>query len=293
MEYLIHIFILIGIYSILTISLNLIMGYTGLLSIAHATFYGIGAYAAALLSIKLHSPFILTLSFAIVTSIVSSTLIGIPTLRIKDDYFVIATFALQVISFNILNNLISFTGGPIGLPGIPIPSIFGIQFSTTFGFLLLVSFFGAFTFLFIKRIIISPFGRVLKAIREDEVLSQATGKNVASYKILVFTIGSALAAIAGVLFAYYISFIDPTSFTVMESIFMISIVIIGGSGSMWGPVIGSVLLVILPEILRFIGLPSSIAANFRQIIYGGLLVAFMLWRPRGLIGEYSFLKGKL
>lgn len=137
----------------------------------------------------------------------------------------------------------------------------------------------------------SPFGRVLKAIREDEVFTQAAGKDVAAYKVLVFVIGAGMAAVAGVMYAHYISFIDPTSFTVMESIFIISIVIIGGAGSMWGPIIGAVVLVTLPELLRFIGLPSSVAANTRQIIYGGLLVAFMMWRPQGLMGEYSFRGG--
>jgi branched-chain amino acid transport system permease protein len=126
------------------------------------------------------------------------------------------------------------------------------------------------------------------AIREDEVFALAAGKNVAAYKVAVFVIGSGMAAIAGALYAYYISFIDPTSFTVMESIFIISIVIIGGAGSLWGPVIGAVVLVTLPELLRFIGLPSSVAANLRQILYGGLLVAFMMWRPQGLVGKFRF-----
>jgi branched-chain amino acid transport system permease protein len=122
------------------------------------------------------------------------------------------------------------------------------------------------------------------------VFAQASGKNVAAYKVQVFMLGAGLASVAGVLYAHYISFIDPTSFTVMESIFIISIVIIGGAGSLWGPVIGAVVLVTVPEALRFIGLPSAVAANLRQILYGGLLVAFMMWRPQGLLGEYAFQK---
>ena len=140
------------------------------------------------------------------------------------------------------------------------------------------------------KIVTSPFGRVLKAIREDEVFAQAMGKNVASYKVLIFVIGAGMASVAGVMYAYYISFIDPTSFTIMESIFIISIVIIGGAGNIWGSVLGAAVLVILPEALRFLGMPSSIAANMRQIIYGALLVIFMLFRPQGFIGEYSFRK---
>jgi branched-chain amino acid transport system permease protein len=291
LEYLLHIFILIGIYVILAESLNLIVGYTGLLSIAHAAFYGVGAYVTALMALKLGSPFLVNLLCAIVISGLLGGVVGIPSLRIRDDYFVIATFAFQVIAFSILNNWVSFTGGPMGLPGIPQPVLFGWEISSHYEFLLLVGGLAAFTVWICHRIIQSPFGRVLTAIREDEVFTMAAGKNVAAYKVIVFMIGSFLAAIAGALYAHYISFIDPTSFTVMESIFIISIVIIGGAGSLWGPVVGAALLVMLPEMLRFIGLPSSVAANIRQIIYSGLLVVFMMWRPQGLMGEYKFALG--
>ena len=290
MEYLLHILILIGIYVILSVSLNLIAGYAGLLSIAHAAFYGVGAYVAALMALNLHSPFLLNIICAVILSGLLGALVGIPSLRIRDDYFVIATFAFQVITFSVLNNWVSFTSGPMGLPGIPQPVIFGLKISSHLGFLAMVGFFCVTILLITRRIVRSPFGRVLKAIREDEVFAQAAGKNVAAYKVLVFMIGAGMASVAGVMYAHYISFIDPTSFTVMESIFIISIVIIGGAGSLWGPVVGAVVLVTLPELLRFLGLPSSVAANVRQILYGGLLVAFMMWRPQGLLGEYAFEK---
>lgn len=288
-----HILILIGIYTILSVSLNLISGYTGLLSIAHAAFYGVGAYVAALMALKLHSPFLINIICAILLSSLLGLLVSIPSIRIRDDYFIFATFAFQVITFNILNNWVSFTGGPMGLPGIPQPTVLGFKVSQNIGFPLLVGIFCALTLWISIRIVRSPFGRVLKAIREDEVFTQAVGKNVAKYKVLVFIIGAGMAAVSGVLYAHYMTFIDPTSFTVMESIFIISIVIIGGAGSLWGSVIGAILLVILPELLRFIGLPSSVAANLRQIIYGGLLVAFIMWRPKGLLGEYSFNVGEV
>jgi branched-chain amino acid transport system permease protein len=291
MEYLLHIFILIGIYVILSISLNLIAGYTGILSIAHAAFYGVGAYVAALMALKLQTPFLANVVCAIILAGLFGALVGVPSLRIRDDYFVIATFAFQVITFSVLNNWVSFTSGPMGLPGIPQPSIFGLQVSSHWRFLVLVAVFAVLVFLVARRIVESPFGRVLKAIREDEVFALAAGKNVAAYKVLVFVIGAAMASVAGTLYATYITFIDPTSFTVMESIFIISIVIIGGAGNLWGSVLGATVLVILPEALRFIGLPSSVAANVRQIIYGGLLVAFMMWRPQGFLGEYAFKKG--
>lgn len=291
MEYLLHILVLVGIYIILSESLNLMVGYTGLVSLAHAAFYGVGAYVAALMTLKLHSPFLINMASAVFLSGLLGALVGIPSLRIRDDYFVIATFAFQVITFSVLNNWVSLTGGPMGLVGIPPPTVFGLQISSPLGYLILVAVFCALTLWVTHRIVRSPFGRVLKAIREDEVFVQAAAKNVAAYKVLVFVISAGIAAMAGVIYAHYISFIDPTSFTVMESIFIISIVIIGGSGSLWGPVLGAVVLVVTPELLRFIGLPSSVSAYLRQMIYGGLLVAFMMWRPCGLQCGYSF-KGK-
>lgn len=291
MQYMLHLAILTGIYVILALSLNLIIGYTGLLSIAHAAFFGVGAYVAALMALNLHSPFLLNVVCAIILGGLLGALVGIPSLRIRGDYFVIATFASQVIVFSILNNWVSLTSGPMGLPGIPQPTIFGLRISSHLGFLVLVGSLCAIALWIMRRVVYSPFGRVLKAIREDEVFAQSAGKNVAAYKILAFVIGSSMASVAGVLYAHYISFIDPTSFTVMESIFIISIVIIGGAGSLWGPVVGATVLVLLPELLRFIGLPSSVAANVRQILYGGLLVVFMMWRPQGLLGEYAFEKG--
>jgi len=290
MEYLLHILILIGIYVILSVSLNLIVGYTGLLSIAHAAFYGVGAYVAALLAIKFNSPFLANILCAMILSGLLGAMLGIPSLRIHDDYFAIATFAFQVITFSVMNNLVSFTGGPMGLPGIPQPTILGWEITTHADFLFLVVLLCLITLWILHKIVHSPFGRVLKAIREDEVFTQALGKNVAFYKIIVFVIGAGIASVAGVMYAYYISFINPTSFTVMESIFIISIVIIGGAGNIWGSVIAAAVLVFLPEVLRFLGLPSNIAANIRQIIYGALLVFFMLFRPQGFIGEYSFKK---
>jgi branched-chain amino acid transport system permease protein len=291
-EYLLHILILIGIYIILSVSLNLIAGYTGLLSIAHAAFYGVGAYVAALMALKLHSPFIVNVICAIILSCLIGASIGLPSLRVRGDYFVIATFAFQVITFSIVNNWVSFTGGPMGLPGIPQPMFFGLKISSRLGFLVLVGFFCVITLFVTRRIVQSPFGRALKAIREDEIFVQAAGKNVATYKLLVFAIGAGMAALAGVMYAHYITFIDPTSFTVMESILIISIVIIGGAGSLWGPIVGAVVLVVLPELLRFVGLPSLVAANVRQILYGGLLVVFMMWRPQGFLGEFSFQGGE-
>jgi branched-chain amino acid transport system permease protein len=288
MDYLLHILILICIYCIVGISLNLIAGYTGLISIAHAAFYGIGAYTAALLSLRFGTSFLLTIPAAIIVAAAIGFLIGFPSLRIRDDFFVIATFGFQVIIFSVMNNWMDLTQGPLGLPGIPQPELLGYKFSSHLDFLVLSLFFAVVVYLISRRLVNAPFGNVLRAIREDELFAQSLGKNVNWYKVLVFSVGAGLVAIGGALYAYYITFIDPTSFTVPESIFMLSIVIVGGAGRLSGSVIGAILLVSIPELLRFIGMPSSIAANMRQILYGGLLVVFMMFRPKGIWGEFSF-----
>jgi len=290
MDYVLHILILVGIYVVLALSLNLLAGYTGLLSIAHAAFFGIGAYAVALMALTLGTSVWINVACAVIASGALGLVVSIPSLRIRDDYFVIVTFAFQVIVFNVLNNWVSFTGGPNGLPGIPQPVLFGWRPSTHFEFLCLVGCLAAAVFWVCRRLVTSPIGRVLRAIREDEVFVQACGKNPAAYKVVVCVISAIMAGVAGAVYAYYVSFIDPTSFTVAESIFIISIVIIGGAGNLWGPVLGALVLVTLPEVLRFLGLPSSIAANVRQVVYGALLVLCMMLRPQGLIGENVFQK---
>jgi branched-chain amino acid transport system permease protein len=288
MEYLLHIFILIGIYIIAAASLNLVAGYTGLLSVAHAAFYGVGAYVVALMGLKLGVSFWISLPCAMLVATLLGAVVAMPSLRLHDDYFVLATFGLQVIMTSVMNNWVKFTGGPLGLPGIPQPTLFGITLSAQWQMLLIVWILAALSFWLLCRLVRAPFGRVLRAIREDEVFTQSLGKSVTGFKVKAFVIGAALAAVAGSLYAIYITFIDPTSFTVQESIFMLAIVIVGGAGNLWGSVIGAVVLVSLPELLRFVGLPSAIAANVRQILYGGLLVVMMLWRPQGLLGEYRF-----
>jgi branched-chain amino acid transport system permease protein len=288
MEYLLHILILICIYTVLSISLDLLAGQAGLLSISHAAFYGLGAYTSSLLAVHMGIPFPLGVIFGMAISSLASLVISLPSLRLYDDYFVIATFSFQIILFSVFNNWTEVTHGPLGIPGIPRPFIFGWAVESRLGFTTLSVIFAAFTYIVVNRISSSPFGRVLRAIREDEVLAQAMCKNTLRFKVTAFAVSGALAASAGSLYAHYVTYIDPTSFTVMESILVISMVIIGGAGSKWGPLIGAAMLVTLPEALRFIGLPSAVAANLRQIIYGVLLVVMMMMRPRGLVGRYGF-----
>jgi branched-chain amino acid transport system permease protein len=290
MDYLSHILILASIYTVLTVSLDLLAGQTGLLSLAQAAFCGLGAYASALCTTNLGAPFLIGVLVGMIVATIISFVVSLPSLRLRDDYFVIATFGFQMILFSIFNNWMELTRGPLGIAGIPQPVIFGWHVNSPLEFLALSCCFAAIAYFVVWRITTSPFGRALHAIREDEVFAKAHGKNTLYFKVTAFAVSGALAASAGSLYAHYISYIDPTSFTVMESILIISMVIIGGAGSLWGPLIGAVVLVTLPEALRFVGLPNAVAANLRQIIYGSLLVIMMMFRPRGLVGKYGFNK---
>ncbi len=288
MEYLLHILVITGIYIILTLSLNLVVGYTGLAALGHAAFSCVGAYASSLLALNYGvSPWLGLLVGACVAAILG-VFIGAPSLRLKGDYLAIATFGLGVIVYSVAKNWMSVTRGPMGLPGIPGFSFFGIQLSSVWTYLILVAFFVFLTYFIIRRVVKSPFGRILRGIREDEVATLAMGKDVNKHKIMVFVIGAFFAGIAGSLYAHYITFIDPSSFTVMESITILLMVVFGGMGSLGGSFVGAAILVIFPELLRFLGMPSSVAAPLRQMIYGLLLIVLMLYRPQGILGRYRW-----
>ena len=288
MEYFLHIIVISGIYIILALSLNLIVGFTGLPALGHAAFSCIGAYTSSLLALNLGlSPWVGLILGACLAGL-SGVVIGYPAVRLKGDYLALATFGLGVIVYSIAKNWVSLTRGPMGLPGIPGFSIFGYELSEIWQYLVLVGFFVLITIFVINRIVKSPFGRVLRSIREDEVASEALGKDVNKHKLIVFVVGAFFAGIGGSLYAHYITFIDPSSFTVTESITILLMVIFGGMGSIQGSVVGAVILVVIPELLRFLGVPSSIAAPLRQMIYGLLLVVLMIRRPQGIMGRYRF-----
>jgi len=288
MAYLEHILILISIYTILAISLDLLVGHTGLLPISHAAFYGIGSYTSALLAIRLGVPFILGLLAGMCIAGLLSLLVSLHALRLREDYLAIATFSFQVIAFSLFNNWTRLTKGPLGIMGIPKPDIFGATINSSHLLLALSITLAGFSYAVITAIASSPFGRVLHAIREDELFAQSLGKNTFKYKLTAFTVSAALAGAAGSLYAHYVTYIDPTSYTVPESILVISMVIIGGAGSRWGPLVGAVTLVSIPEGLRLVGLQGPAAANLRQMIYGALLVVTIMIRPHGLMGKRGF-----
>jgi branched-chain amino acid transport system permease protein len=290
MDYLSHVLVLATIYGVLAISLDLLIGQTGILSLCQASFYAVGAYTSALIIMQFGLPFAVGIVGGAMIAALFSLLVSLPALRLHDDYFVIATFGFQMIVFNVSTNWIAVTRGPLGIPDIPRPVIFGWQVNSQLNFLILATGVAGFAYVVVYLLTSAPFGRLLHAIREDELFAKAHGKNPLYFKVTAFAISAALAAMAGTLYAHYVTYIDPTSFTVMESILIISMVIIGGAGSLWGPLVGAFVLVTLPEALRLTGLPAASAANLRQIIYGTLLIVMMMFRPRGLMGKYSFAK---
>jgi len=288
MEYVIHLIILINIYIILTTSTNLLVGVTNLLSLGQAALYGIGAYLSVLALMVFHWPLIPTLLFSMIITGLLSLLLAWPSLRLKGDYFVLATLGFQLIVFNILYNWVSVTRGPYGIPGIPNPKLFGdVEISGLWAFLALSLVLAVIVIFLFHNLIHSPFGRALRGVRDDELSMQALGKNVTAFKIQAFVISSAFIAISGFLYATYVSYIDPTSFNLDESIFILSALIVGGLGNIRGSIIGALVVILLPEALRFIGLPDSVAANMRQIIYGLALIVLMRFRPQGIAGNYT------
>jgi branched-chain amino acid transport system permease protein len=279
--------ILFFIYAILGVGLNLVVGYAGLLSVAHAAFYGIGAYVTAIALTQYGMNFFVSILLGMIISGVVSLLIGMVFSKFRDDYYALASFGFNVITFSIFLNWESITKGPLGIPGIGKPSLFGFIFASNESFLLLSIVLFTMIYAVANRIDSSSFGRVLKAIREDEKALEVFGYKATQFKLAIFVIGAAMAAIAGSLFASYITYVDPSSFSLNESIFILAIVIIGGLGSIRGTLAGALFLILLPEVLRFVGLPTDIAAQARQIIYGLILVVLMLYRPKGFVGEYE------
>lgn len=245
------------------------------MSIAHAAFYGIGAYTTAILAVNYGFSFLLTLPLAIIICGLTALIVAIVSIRTVDDYFIVITLGIQVVVFSIMNNWQEFTRGPLGIPNIPPINIFGLSIDNHLSFFALSLFFMGLIWFLLNNITRSPFGKILIALSEDEIFTKSLGKNVNKSKVISFIISAMFAAVAGVLYAHYISYIDPSSFTIDESIFILSIVIIGDMRDLKRITIVAAFLILLPEVLRFVGMPNSVAANVRQIVYGTCLILFM------------------
>lgn len=271
-----HILNVIGIQIILALSLNLLVGYTGLVSVGHAGFYAIGAYGSTLLVTQLGVPFLLSALSAIVLTGMAGAVMSLPILRLREShYLAIATLALGEIVRIIILNAPEVTNGPNGIRAIPPPNIFGFEIATvaqTNYFLLAVVLL---LLLLLRRLIFSPVGKVFMAIREDETACQAVGVNTTYYKVLAFALSAAIAGLAGVIYAHYIRYISPDSFTWRESISILTMTVVGGLGSIAGAVYGAVTLVLVSEYLRSFG-------SFRFVFYGLVLIVVVLFSPGGI-----------
>jgi len=282
--YLIHLLILIGIYLILAISLQLAVGFSGLLNFGHIAFYCLGAYTSALLA--LHGlPFWFCFLAAGFVAMVFGFLLSVPTNKLKGDYLALATLGFSFVVYAVALNWTALTRGPLGLPAIPKPHLFGFSFADNFWFFILVFIIALFSYLIIARITQSPMGKALQALRDDELATRVLGKNTFKLKSDALAISAFFAGIAGSLYAHYITFIDPSSFNLLQLIPVLCIVIIGGLASLKGTLIATFVLVLLPEPLRFIGFPSSIVGPARQIIYALLLLLILLYKPKGFLGK--------
>ena len=277
MEYLLHIGIMLCIYIILVLSTNLTVGMANLLSLCQAAFYGIGAYIGTFFLMQFNLPFLLIALLVMLATGLTSVLISYASVKLKGDYFILATLGFQMVVYTILYNWINVTRGPYGIPGIPSIKLFGVwSLSGIYGYFFFALIVAIVVALFVSRLQHSPYGRMLKAIRTDELSAKALGRNTIQLKAWAFFLSAAFAGMAGLIYASYVSYIDPTSFTLDESIFIITALFIGGIGSrVWGPVVGAAVVVILPELLRFVGLPDAIAANMRQVIYGLVLIVLL------------------
>jgi branched-chain amino acid transport system permease protein len=279
--YYIQILIFIGLYSILALSLNLLNGYVGLLSIGHAAFYGIGAYASAKLVMEVGLPFPLAMFGSGIIAGIFGYLIAKPTLRLSGIYMTLATLGFNMIFFLVLQNWMSFTNGPLGIMDIPPPSIFGYVIESRIQYYYLIFFLLLLTIGSMHRLMTCRFGRALVGIRENELAAEAMGVHTTRYKIQAFVLAAFYAGIAGSYYAHFVKYISPDSFYIYESFILLAMLAFGGQGNLIGPVVGAAILIVIPEVFRFL-------QEYRMLVYGSVLIIMMLVRRQGLLGGKNY-----
>jgi branched-chain amino acid transport system permease protein len=272
---------IIILYTILCMGLNLILGYAGLLSLGHAAFYGIGGYTTAILMTRLGFSFLPSLMLSGALALIFGILLGIPTRKVRGDYFCLLTIAFGEIFRLVAQAWISFTGGAMGIVGIPIPKIAGWVIRSEADFYYLGLMLLCFTYVTLALLINSRFGRAFVAIREDELAASAMGIHTAAYKIIAFSIGSLYAGLAGSFLAVYQTTITPSNFRLEESCLMIIMVIVGGMGNLLAPISGVIIMTLATEVFRSL-------SEYRMLIIGMIMVVVLLFRPQGLFGTAAF-----
>lgn len=275
-------------YSIGTIGLNIHYGYAGLFNLGIIAFSAIGAYTAAVLVTRFHADFFLVILASMLLAAIAAFLIGIPSLRTRGDYFGIVTLGFGYVAYALLLNWNDEPiRGALGIPAIQRPVIFGIPF-TSFEMLALLSLIIlAFVLMLAHFILNSPYGRILRAIREDEDAAMSLGKNTIRYKLSAFVLGAMFAGLGGALYAYWATYIEPRPFGVLESVYFLFAVLIGGKGNLLGSVLGAFIFILLPEPLRFLNLPPHLAGGLRQLLFGAFTLFIILYKPEGLLPEKS------
>jgi branched-chain amino acid transport system permease protein len=273
--YYMHLTNLILIYAIAATGLNIVTGYTGQLSLGHAAFFAIGAYCSALLSKELGWPFLGSLAASSVAATVFGALLGLPSLRLRGPYLALATAGFAEIIRIVINNWESLTQGSRGITDIPPPSFFGAAVTSERAWYYLLVFFFLISTIATYRILHSHYGRAFFAVRDNEPAASASGLNPFTYKVLAFAMSAFLAGLAGSLYAHYRAYISPDTFTFAESVAFLSMVVVGGKGTLFGPLIGSAALTLVPDLLSFL-------QDFKMVFHGILLVLAMMFLPGGL-----------
>lgn len=278
-----HVLVLLGIWVILAESNNFVVGFAGQLAIGHAAFVTLGGYAGALLMIRYDLSFWFALLFGGVFAFLSGLILGLMSLRLRGDYLGMVTLGFGEIVRLLAINLGGITRGPMGLPGIPRPVIFGYRFSGELPFYYLVIALIVLTHISIERMLFSRFGRACIAIRDDEVAAQAMGVKSFGYKVLAFCISSGYAGLVGVFYASWTTFFSPDSFKLDDSIMISVMITLGGIGSLLGPIPGAIGIGALPELLRPFTTGARIA-SLRMAGVGLIMVVFLILRPQGIAG---------
>lgn len=284
MSEIIHLTILTGIFIILAIGLNIAVGYTGLINFGYIAFYGIGAYTSAILVLA-GWPWLVAFFLAGAAAALCGWLVAVITQKLNSDYLALATLGFGFVAHAIFLNWTSLTRGPLGIPGIPKPVLFGWRAGSPLEYLVLVFIVSVFAVYFLYRLTSSRYGKLLAAVRDDVRGAAALGKNIFRLKNTSILVSTFLAGLAGSLYAHYVTYIDPSAFFLSEIIVVFTILIVGGLASLRGSVIAGAIIVIVPELLRLLAVPSSILGPLRQIFYALILLVILLWRPTGLFGK--------
>ncbi|HET7524685.1 MAG TPA: branched-chain amino acid ABC transporter permease [Burkholderiaceae bacterium] len=283
LAYLTNLAVLISINAILAVTLNFVLGYAGIFSMAHAVFFGVGAYTAAAVAIKLGGGLLLATGAGMAVAAAISLALALPALRVRGEYFVAASLGLQMLAITVFSEWKAFTGGIGGITNIPPASLLGFQFTTPAQYLVLTLACLAIVLAIVRALVRGSFGRSLKAIRDNETAAATYGKNVAVVKTIAVAVSSSLAAVAGALYAFYMSFVNVESFVLDTSVLLIAMVVIGGVATLTGPIVGAMLILLLPAALSYLpGLPSTEIGSIQQIVYGAAMVLLMIFRPGGV-----------